>query len=112
MREVNGHVKGGSNGYQRTPNKELDILYPLAIIIVMTPQDLKAWRKANNHTQQGLANALGVLQITIARWETGVRKIPSFLHLALRCLELEGGEQLTGERKRQRKGGSKHGNDL
>jgi hypothetical protein len=30
--------------------------------------------------------------LTVSRWERGVREIPSFLHLALRCLELEGGE--------------------
>lgn len=101
-------VKRGSIRVQ----KRLDILYPLDIIITMTPEDLKTWRKTNRYTQQGLASALDVLQITIARWETGVRKIPSFLHLALRCLELEGGEPSSRERKRQRKGGSKHGNDL
>lgn len=91
---------------------ELDKLYPLDILIIMAPEDLKEWRKANGYTQQNLADALDVLQITIARWETGVRKIPSFLHLALRCLELEGGESPAGERKRKRKGELKDGNDI
>jgi transcriptional regulator with XRE-family HTH domain len=59
---------------------------------MMTPEDLRHWRKTNQYRQQRLADALGVLQVTVARWETGVRKIPSFLHLALRCLEIEGGE--------------------
>ena len=35
---------------------------------------------------QELAKALGVIQVTIARWETGVRKIPVFLPLALETL--------------------------
>ena len=46
-------------------------------------------------TQQQLASLLGVFNVTIARWETGVRKIPSFLHLALIGLEktkMKGGE--------------------
>lgn len=74
------------------------------IIIMMTPKQLKQWREANGHTQQGLAKILGVGQVCIARWETGVRKIPSFLHLALRCLESEGGEPSERvERKRKRR---------
>ena len=87
----------------------LDILSPLVIIILMTPEDLKRWRELNGYSQQGLANALGVFQVSVARWETGVRKIPSFLHLALRCLELEGGESIEGRRKRKRKGGTNNG---
>jgi len=79
----------------------------------MTPEQLKQWRKANGYTQTRLARALDVYQVTIARWETGVREIPSFLHLALRCLELEGGEPLEGAtRKRKRKGGVNHGQYL
>jgi DNA-binding transcriptional regulator YiaG len=74
----------------------LHLLYPLAIIGMMTPEYLKHWRRTNHYSQQRLADALGVLQVTVARWETGVRKIPSFLHLALRCLELEGGEPRKG----------------
>jgi DNA-binding transcriptional regulator YiaG len=61
-------------------------------MIVMSPQELKGWRERNGYSQQKLADALGVFQVTVARWETGVRKIPSFLRLALRCMELEGGE--------------------
>ncbi len=77
----------------------------MAIINIMTPEELKYWRDKNGFSQQGLANTLGVHQVCVARWETGVRKIPSFLHLALRCLELEGGELLEGaQRKRKRKG--------
>jgi len=85
----------------------------MIIIIVMTPEDLKRWRQSNSYTQQRLADALEVFQVTIARWETGVRKIPSFLHLALRCLELEGGELIQtgahGNEKENEKGGISHG---
>ena len=73
----------------------------------MTSKDLKRWRELNGYTQEGLAKALGTYQATVARWETDGRRIPSFLHLALRCLELEGGESTEGKRKR--KGGTSHG---
>lgn len=82
----------------------------MAILIYMTSNELKQWRKVNGYTQTELAKALNVYQVTVARWETGVREIPSFLHLALRCLELEGGEPLErAQRKRKSKGGVKHG---
>ena len=74
----------------------------------MTPNELKTWRKVNGYIQNQLAGALGVTNICVSRWETGVRKIPSFLHLALRCLELEGGEPL-GRAQRKRKGGLENG---
>lgn len=82
----------------------------MANIISMTSDDLRQWRKQNGYTQHSLAKALQVSHITIARWETDVRKIPSFLHLALRCLELGGGELLErAKRKRKWKGGEKNG---
>ena len=58
----------------------------------MTPQELKKWRKLNDYSQSQLAKALAVVPLTVSRWERGDREIPSFLHLALRCVELEGGE--------------------
>jgi transcriptional regulator with XRE-family HTH domain len=39
-------------------------------------------------TQEGLAQRLGVIRLTVARWETGTRAIPSFLPLALEALEI------------------------
>jgi len=60
--------------------------------IVMTSEELKSWRKKCNYSQSRLAEALSVDVMTISRWERKIRSIPSFLHLALRCLELEGGE--------------------
>ena len=80
--------------------------YPSAIILLMAPEELKQWRKRNRYTQDALAKVLGVGQVCVARWETGVRKIPAFLHLALRCLELEGGEPTEGDKRKSKgKGG-------
>ena len=59
----------------------------------MNPDDLKKWRKRNGYSQPQLARTLGVIPLTVSRWERGVREIPSFLHLALECLEMKGGEQ-------------------
>jgi transcriptional regulator with XRE-family HTH domain len=63
------------------------------ILSLMTPEDLKTWRKKNGYTQPLLSQALGVHPVSISRWEIGVREIPPFLALALRALELEGGER-------------------
>ncbi|MGP8051963.1 MAG: hypothetical protein ACLPYB_15305 [Desulfobaccales bacterium] len=48
---------------------------------------MKLWRKRWSITQTNLAKMLGTYQVTIARWETGVRKIPFLLPLALEALE-------------------------
>lgn len=48
---------------------------------------MKLWRKRWGITQVGLAKMLGTYQVTIARWETGARKIPLLLPLALEGLE-------------------------
>lgn len=68
---------------------------------IMTPDSLKKWRKRNGYTQSQLAKLLGVIPLSVSRWELGVREIPSFLHLALECLEMKGGE---GNSKGTRKG--------
>jgi len=68
----------------------------------MKPDDLKKWRKRNGYSQPQLAKALGVTPLTVSRWERGVREIPSFLHLALECLEMKGGEEKRkGNQKRK-----------
>jgi predicted transcriptional regulator len=53
----------------------------------MTAKELKIWRKKWGVTQVELARKLGTYQVTIARWETGARKIPFLLPLALEALE-------------------------
>jgi len=69
----------------------------------MTSDNLKRWREKNRYSQSQLAKALRVHTITVSRWENEVREIPSFLHLALRCLELEGGEEKIKGKKKERR---------
>jgi DNA-binding XRE family transcriptional regulator len=59
----------------------------------MNTSDLKQWRSKHRMTQQELADIIGVAKNTIYRWEAGMREIPPFLALALRCVEREGGEK-------------------
>jgi transcriptional regulator with XRE-family HTH domain len=68
----------------------------------MTSKELKAWRKKNGYSQSQLARNLDVATQTVYRWENDKRKIPSFLRLALECLEKKGGE-LKAEGKRKKK---------
>lgn len=65
---------------------------PLVYNISMTPKELKHWRKRNGYSQAMLAKDLSVAIMTVSRWETGLRSIPPFLHLALKWLESEGGD--------------------
>jgi len=58
----------------------------------MKPEELIKWRQSRELTLEELGRALGVTRGCLSRWEAGTRKIPPFLHLALRCLELEGGD--------------------
>ena len=72
--------------------RALDIYNPMDYTTLVTPKELKAWRHKNDYSQGRLAKILGVIPLTVSRWELGVREIPSFLHLALKWLEKEGGE--------------------
>jgi transcriptional regulator with XRE-family HTH domain len=54
----------------------------------MKSQELKKWRKANGYNQRQLADVLGVATMTVSRWETKGRAIPSLLSLALEALEV------------------------
>ncbi len=56
----------------------------------MTAKELHKWRIENGYSQSNLAKSLGVITITISRWETADRKIPPFLHLALKSLPKKG----------------------
>lgn len=73
----------------------------------MTPQEVRKWRSDNGFTQQRLADELGVTVITVCRWETETRAIPSMLVLALEALQKreEAGKSKT--KKPKKKGGEK-----
>ncbi len=75
----------------------------------MTIDELKAWRKKNSFTQVKLAEKLGVTNICVSRWETGERKIPSFLSLALDCMEKKGVHTEPAADTPKRKEGSENG---
>jgi len=66
---------------------------------------LKQWRKRTGWSQGQLCRALGVVPVTISRWERGERQIPSFLPLALSYLELKGEELKPKMRMKKRKEG-------
>jgi len=68
----------------------------------MNPSDLLKWRKKNDYTQISLGKALGVTTITVYRWEKEMREMPSFLHLALKYLELKGGETEAKDKRKSR----------
>lgn len=50
---------------------------------------LRTWRRDHHLSQAALAELLGVQRLAVVRWETGVRGIPPFLHLALKQLHTE-----------------------
>lgn len=56
----------------------------------MTPKSLKRWRKSYGLTLESMGSLIGVTAVTISRWERDLRKIPPFLHLALKCIEEKG----------------------
>ncbi len=60
--------------------------------VILKSSELVNWRKKNGYTQIKLGQVLGVSTITVYRWEKGMREIPSFLHLALKYIEIEGGD--------------------
>jgi transcriptional regulator with XRE-family HTH domain len=80
-------------------------------LLFVTPEDLKHWRELNGYTQMKLAAALRVSRVTVARWETGTREIPSFLGLALAGLEAMDVEKKSRETKTEKgvKGHGKNG---
>jgi len=62
----------------------------------MLSAELQSWRKQNGYSQSQLAKALGVIPVTVSRWERGERDIPPYLHLALKSLRRRGTEIRTG----------------
>jgi transcriptional regulator with XRE-family HTH domain len=55
----------------------------------MEPGELRKWREGRGLARRELAKALGVHLMALAYWEWGKRRIPPFLHLALKALDLE-----------------------
>jgi transcriptional regulator with XRE-family HTH domain len=53
----------------------------------MNGNELLEWRKRQGLTQKELADLLGVRNMTVYRWECGMRTISPYLHLALEALE-------------------------
>jgi transcriptional regulator with XRE-family HTH domain len=73
----------------------------------MTGEELKSWRLKRNLTQEELGEILGVAKNSVFRWEAGMRKVPSFLHLALVAIDLtKGGEKNAVRKKAKRKMGN------
>jgi len=62
----------------------------------MVSTELQSWRKQNGYSQSQLAKALGVITITVSRWERGEREMPPYLHLALKSLRRKGTEIKAG----------------
>ncbi len=69
----------------------------------MNPADLKKWRKKKNYSQSQLAKVLGVATLTVSRWERGEREVPSFLHLALECMDKKDVKPKAGRPSRVRR---------
>jgi DNA-binding transcriptional regulator YiaG len=55
------------------------------------PEQLKRTRERLRLTQAQLATELGVHQVTVARWETGVHRIPGAVALLVRRLAADAG---------------------
>lgn len=58
----------------------------------MKPKELRKWREESGYTQAELAGILGIATFSVSRWEVSMRKIPSFLHLALKAIPKKGGD--------------------
>lgn len=56
-------------------------------VMTLPPEFLSQWRAKKDFTQARLAGGLGTDVRTIKRWESGDRKIPPFLGLALAAIE-------------------------
>lgn len=54
---------------------------------MMTPEELKAWRKARGLPQDTLARQMGVDRKSYQRWEWGVHPIPLWAERMLALME-------------------------
>jgi DNA-binding transcriptional regulator YiaG len=68
----------------------------MAIITIVTPEEFKGLREAAGLTQAALAGMVGVHQVTIARWETEMRRIPE---MGARLLTLIVEQKRSGKKK-------------
>ena len=63
----------------------------------MDANELRIIRKRLGLTQVALAAKLGVGQVTVARWETGVRRISGPVALAIKSLKPQQGGKKKGK---------------
>ena len=82
----------------------MDLTYidNMPILRLMIPQELKQWRQINGYSQARLARMLKVDVMTVSRWERGITQITTFLELALKALECQGGEKGKGDTKTEK----------
>lgn len=66
----------------------------------MTPSELRAWRLKHRFSRRTLAEKLGVTRGAIDWWESGQRRIPGMLPLALRSLHQRALDTAKHRRKR------------
>jgi DNA-binding transcriptional regulator YiaG len=69
----------------------------------MKPDELKTWREKHGLTQAALSRLIGVTRACVSQWESGERKIPAFLHLALKCLKVKTGGEGKGRKGKRTK---------
>jgi predicted transcriptional regulator len=82
--------------------KELTFTVTNGNIAYMKPDKLIKWRADRGLNQSDLGAMLGVTKACISRWESGKRHIPSFLHLALKCLKVKKGGSMQGKTKKRK----------
>ncbi len=61
-------------------------MIPPPPIIHMTPEELYAWRMANNLSKREAASALGVARNTFRAYEMGKHLIPRYIALACQAI--------------------------
>jgi len=73
---------------------------------MVSPKDLREWRKANRYSQGKLAKLIGTTQVTVGNWELGKSRIPPFLGFVLTAVQ-SGLEPIGGQPERKRNSWSK-----
>lgn len=53
----------------------------------MNAEQFKDFRKSKGWTQEECAEQLGVIQQAISKWESGERKVPSYIEKLIECLK-------------------------